>query len=176
MNGVSFSAARARAVDFAYEQHNEAELQYLSHHSFLQQPGQQTTLDGHVGPPPQFPRFGDVSQAKQYLSSPQYCSTVWLNWVSGRLSYAQCLMSTVLGRFLCCDHTFRLAKYVRKADGSRSYLAVLSFKNEFGQIAAYFFTHTTSLLEVQEGLQKLAARYKAAGLIVCTAPFVLHCL
>ena len=174
MHGVNFSAARGRAVDFAYEQHNEAELQYLSLQSLMQQPGQQTMLDGPVGAPAQFPPFGDISQAKQYLSSPQYCSTVWLNWVSDRLSYAKRLMSSILGRFLCSDHTFRLAKYVRKVDGSRAYLAVLSFKNEYGQIAAYYFTHTTSLLEVEEGLRKLANRYMAAGLAVCTTPVILH--
>ena len=171
MNGVSISAAHARAVDFAYEQHNQAELQYLSLHSLMQQPGQQTVLTAlpTADAPPQFPQFGHASIAKQYLSSGQYCSTVWLEWVRDRASYAQRLMSTVLGRFLCCDHTFRVAKYVRKADGSKAYLAVLSFTNEFGEIVAYYFTHTTSLLEVKEGLQKIAQRYKAAGQPVSSA-------
>lgn len=44
LNGVSISAAHARAIGFAYEQHNEAELQYLSLRSFMQEPGQQTVL------------------------------------------------------------------------------------------------------------------------------------
>lgn len=49
MNGVSISAAHARAVDFAYEQHSEAELQYLSLRSLMQGPGQQTTLTALPG-------------------------------------------------------------------------------------------------------------------------------
>ena len=71
-------------------------------------------------------------------------------------------MATTLGRFLCCDHTFCIAKYVRRTNGSMAYLAVLSFTNEFGEVVAYWFTHTTSLVEVKEGLEKLAQRYKAA--------------
>ena len=42
MKGVSITAAHERAIDFAYEQHNQAELQYLSLRSLLQQSGQQS--------------------------------------------------------------------------------------------------------------------------------------
>lgn len=58
-----------------------------------------------------------------------------------------------------------------------AYLAVLSFMNEFGEVVAYWFTHTTSLLEVKEGLEKLAQRYKAAGKpvsIVCSLSSASH--
>ena len=102
MNGTSITAAWTRAVDFAHKQHNAAELQYLSVQAFMQQPGQQTQLDGSgpSGAPEQFPQFGDASLAKQHLSSSQYCSTVWLDRVQDRCYYAQRVMSAVLGRFL----------------------------------------------------------------------------
>lgn len=107
MSGVSISAAHERAIDFAYDQHNEAELQYLSLQSLMQTTSQQIPLDVPqtviANPPPQFPQFGHASLTKQFLSSSQYCSTVWLEWVHDRCAYAQRLMATTLGRFLCCD-------------------------------------------------------------------------
>ena len=45
------------------------------------------------------------------------------------------------------DHTFRIAKYIRSTDGTQSYLALFSIRNEYMHIMAYYFTHTTSLVE-----------------------------
>ncbi|KAA6421252.1 MAG: hypothetical protein FRX49_08738 [Trebouxia sp. A1-2] len=64
------------------------------------------------------------------------------------------------GDFLCGDHTFCIAKNISYPDGTQAYLALFSIRNGYMQIVSYYFTCTTSLVELQEGLQK---RYEAAG-------------
>ena len=49
---------------------------------------------------------------------------------------------------------------VHQKYGTQSHLALFSIRNEYIHIVAYYFTHTTSLMELQEGLQK---QYEAAG-------------
>ena len=71
--------------------------------------------------------------------------------------------------FLCGDHTFRIAKYSRNADGAQLYLALFSIRNQCGNILGHWFTHTASLVELKEALQKSQKRYEAAvsPVLVC---------
>ena len=69
-------------------------------------------------------------------------------------------MSAVTGKFICLDHTFRVAKYVRRRDGKQAYKCVLTVYNELGLVLGQYFTYTTSMLEVEDALRKIAARYK----------------
>lgn len=166
--GTSFQAACERMHTFLKRSHNVAELTYMDQWGYLQQPGQQTQLDtiAPSGPPPQFGQFGAPGMPKPYLPASQSCSTIWLSVFEDKAAYAKRHMSSLLGDFLSGDHTFRTAKYVRNTDGSAAYMAVLNFKNEYSQTVAYWFTNTTSMLEVKVGLQKLQQRYIAAGLQV----------
>lgn len=82
-------------------------------------------------------------------------------------------MSRRLDRFHCLDHTYPPALYIRNIDGTRSYMALLSVKNELSQTVAYFFTSTNSLVEARGGLRMLQKRYVAAGLKVRSFPCVL---
>ena len=125
------------------------------------------------GPVLQFPAFANLR--KLYLSSSQWCSTLWLGFVEARVLFAQLIMSAVLGRFLAGDHTFRLAKFIRAATGEQSHLAVFSLKNEHWEVLGYWATHTTSLLETKAALLLVAERYRVLGVpvsilcIMCTA-------
>ena len=88
---------------------------------------------------------------------------MWLEVHRALADFADRYIASCLGDFLCLDHTFRIAKYIRHPDDSQSYLAVLSIKNERGQLVGYWFVKTTSLLEVLEALEKVQKRYEAAG-------------
>ena len=153
--------------------HNQAELEFLSLWNYQQQPGTQTVLDSPAlsGVPPQFGTFGNVGHSKPYISSRQYAAGIWLKKYRPLAPFAFLYIASCLGNFLCGGHTFRIAKYIRNTDGTQSYLALFSIKNEYMHIVAYYFTHTTSLVELQEGLQKQQeARYGhwAPRLQACT--------
>lgn len=68
------------------------------------------------------------------------------------------------------DHTFATAKCVRDADQQSVYKAVLTILNEHCQVVGQWFTHTTSLWEINSGLEKLKAWYKHEGTQVITSP------
>ena len=165
MKGLSFQAACDRAASFLRHNHNQAELEFLSLWNYQQQPGTQTSLDRPAlsGAPPQFGTFGSAGHSKPYISSGQYAAGIWLEKYRPLAAFAFLYIASCLGNFLCGDHTFRIAKYIRNTDGTQSYLALFSIRNEYMHIVAYYFTHTTSLVELQEGLQKLQKRYEAAG-------------
>ena len=175
MRGVSFTAAWQRVATFLRSQHNEAEVQYLSLNALVRQGGFQTTLDRGVpsGPVLQSPPFANLR--KLYLSSSQWCSTLWLKFVEARVLFAQRITSAVLGRFLSGDHTFRLAKFVRAATGEQTHLAVFSLKNEHGEVLGYWATHITSLLEIKAALLLVAERYRAIGVLVSECVFCTSC-
>lgn len=176
MKGVSIQASCDRALAFLRDSHNQTELAYMDYWAYRQKPGLQTRLDlpATSGAPPEFGQFGSASFHKPYLSSSQWCAGVWLAAHRTTASFANRYTASRLGQYLCLDHTFRLAKYIRNADGTQAYLALLSVKNEYGEVVAYWFTHTTSLLEVEEGLTKLQKRYEAAGLPVCLSQTMLE--
>ena len=165
MKGLSIQAACDRAVTFLRRNHNQAELDYISLWTYLQQPGTQTLLDRPTpsGAPPPFGDFGSAGHSKPYISCSQYGAGVWLEKYRPLAAFAFLYIASCLGDFLCGDHTFRIAKYIRNTDGSQSYFALFSIRNEYMHIVAYFFTQPTSLVELQEGLQKLQKRYEAAG-------------
>lgn len=93
-----------------------------------------------------FGQLGDGSVIKPYVASGQYLSTLWLKVMQKHVEAARLAMSAIKGRFWCTDHTFKIAKFVRDADGYQHYLAVLTIMNELGEVVAQFFTHTTPCL------------------------------
>ena len=90
----------------------------------------------------------------------QYLSAVWLEAMRPTIDWANRYLSTITGRFWCLDHTFATATRVRDANQQPVYKAVLTVVNEYCQVVAQWFTHTTSLLEVRSGLERLKERYK----------------
>ena len=162
-NGQGFQASSERIATSLYRQHAQNQLSYLQLHASKQQPGQQPKVDaGHPPkqPPPQFEQLGSAGFAKPYIPSPQYLSSAWLEAVKPQLEWAKRHMSAVTGKFICLDHTFRVAKYVRRRDGKQAYKCVLTVYNELGLVLGQYFTYTTSMLEVEDALRKIAARYK----------------
>ncbi len=114
-------------------------------------PGTQTSLDRPAlsGAPPQFGTFGSAGHSKPYISSSQYAAGIWLEQYHSLAAFAFFFIASSLGDFLCREHTFRLAKYIRNTDSTQSYLALFTIRNEYMHIVAYYFTHTTSLVELQ---------------------------
>ena len=175
-HGGSFSAGADHIKECFIKRHGQAHLAYLRHLAARRQAGMQTHLApaqapaGSAGPPPQL----QLSQQRQgtpepfsrdgtysgYLPTKQWLSTVWLDANRGRAQLAKRHMSTMGGRFLCMDHTFKCAKYIRDAQQQPQYKAVLTVMNEFSQIMAQWFTLTTSLEEAREGLVAISRRYK----------------
>ena len=82
----------------------------------------------------------------------------WLEVYSGKFDFAKCHMSTLTGNFLCLDHTFRTAKYVRNTDGSRAWQSSVS-TIEMVETVTYMFTSTTSMVEAKSLLMMLQKRY-----------------
>ncbi|KAG2501113.1 hypothetical protein HYH03_000931 [Edaphochlamys debaryana] len=73
-------------------------------------------------------------------------------------------MRSLLGQVLRIDACFKPTKHIRAADGSRAYGGTVSVMNERNQIIAQYHTGGGGgLLELEEPLQRLAARIKAAN-------------
>lgn len=125
MKGLSFQAACDRAASFLRHNQNQAELEFLSLWKYQQQSGTQTWLDRPAlsGAPPQFGTFGSAGHSKPYISSSQYAAGIWLEKYRPLAAFAFLYIASCLVNFLCGDHTFRLAKYIRSTDGAQSYLA-----------------------------------------------------
>lgn len=167
LHGASFQSASDRIRAQLYRQHYEHHLAYLSFHQTKQvtakQPGQQQRVDEVLHPPgapAQFHQLGTGGLGKPYIPCGQYLTGAWLEAVQHVVKWAKNHMALITSRCLCLDHTFRTAKYVRHSNGSQSYKCVLTAYTEVGQVMGQYFTHTTSLLEVEDALKMLAARYK----------------
>ena len=140
MKGLSIQAACDGAVTFLRRNHNHADISFWT---YLQQPGTQTLLDGPTpcGAPPPFWDFGSAGHSKPYISCGRYAAGVWLEKLRPLAAFAFLYIASCLVDF--CrrwDHTFRIAKYVRRTDGTQSYLALFSIRNEYMHIVAYCFT------------------------------------
>lgn len=170
LNGGSFTAA-AEGIREAFKRRDlRFRQQQLQHDLFRrkQSAGQLPALLRQ--PEPSAPSEPDVSRAGNaskhmdvsihFQPSRQYLSAVWLEAMRPSIDWSTRYLSTVKGRFWCMDHTFATAKCVRDANQQQLYKAVLTVMNEHCQVVAQWFTHTTSLLEVRSGLEKLKARYK----------------
>ena len=176
-HGQGFQTSAERIATSLYRQHAQNQLSYLQLHASKQQPGQQTRLDaGHppTQPPPQFEQLGSKGFAKPYIPSPQYLSSAWLEAVKDQVKWAEQHVSAGTGKFLCLDHTFRVAKYVRRADGKQAHKCVLTVYNERAKVLGQYFTHTTSMLEVEDALRKIAARYKDGDGPEVHVPAMIH--
>ena len=164
LHGASFQSASERISAQLHRDHCQQHHNYLSFHKTKQaiakQPGQQQRIDQQRGPPEQYDLLDTGGPGKPYIPSGQYFSGAWQEAVKPVVKWAKNHMALITSKFLCLDHTFRTAKYVRHSDGTQSYKCVLTVYTEMGQVMGQYFTHTTSLLEVEDALKKLAARYK----------------
>ena len=146
MHGGSFAAAEKRIISGFHLQHARHQLLYLQRNA--------------AEKPDKCPEhFGD--QPMGCMPTRQYLSTVWLDTMRPAIDFSSRYISTVKGRFLTMDHTFRSAKAIRRADQQPAYKAILTVMNEYSMIAAQWFTLTCSLEKVRPALQLLAARYPA---------------
>ena len=132
----------------------------------------------HTQSPPGVSREGNsfkhLKIDTSFQPSRQYLSAVWLEAMRPTIDWANRYLSTIKGRFWCLDHTFATAKRVRDANQQPVYKAVITVVNEYCQVVAQWFTHTTSLLEVRSGLEKLKERYKDEAIQVYPHSSALH--
>ena len=92
-------------------------------------------------PPPQFEQLGSQGIAKPYIPSPHYLSSAWLEAVKDQVEWAKRHMSAGTSKFLCLDRTFRVAKYVRCADGKQAHKCVMLVYNEKAVVLGQYFNH-----------------------------------
>lgn len=164
-HSASFQSAANRIRAQLYRQHAESHLRYLQFHVEKQGPppqaGEQRRLDHLLQKPQgpaQFDQLGTGCLHKPYIPCSQYLSDAWLEAVQPVVKWAKQHMSLITAKSLCLGHAFRTAKYVRHADGKQFYKFVLTVYTDTGQVMGQCFTHTTSLLEVEDALKKIAAR------------------
>lgn len=127
--------------------HNQAELEVLSLWNYQQQPGTQTVLDSPARSG-RLPNLGLL--AVQATPSLTYAAGIWLETYHPLAAFAFLYTASCLNT--SCVGTTASAQYISNTDGTQSYLALFSIRNEYMHIVAYYFTHTTSLVELQEGL------------------------
>ena len=101
------------------------------------------------------------------MPSRQYLSTVWLDTMRPTIDFHRRYISTIKGRFLTMDHTFKSAKAIRSPDQQPLYKAILTVMNEYSQIVGQWFTHTCSLEEVRPALELIAVRYPPGQVYSC---------
>lgn len=99
----------------------------------------------------------DVKGLFHYNPSPQYLESVFL--ASINLEWVQRYMSSIQGEYLCADHTFRIAKYIRDPTGERIFEAAFTVMNETCQIVGQYMVQTKSWIEVEPAMQALWQRY-----------------
>lgn len=146
MRSGSFAAAEQRIQAALKTQHERNHLLYLQHH---------LAQNSRAAPEP----FGDKPLG--FMPSRQYLSTVWLDTMRPTVDFYRRYISTIKGRFLTMDHTFKSAKAIRSPDQQPLYKAILTVMNEYSQIAGQWFTHTCSLEEVRPALKLIAAKVPA---------------
>lgn len=74
-------------------------------------------------------------------------------------------MSSITGQYLCADHTFKTANYIRDPENGKMYDAVFTIMNEFVQVVGQYMVQTKSWLEIQPAWKQVFERYKImAGL------------
>ena len=174
LRGGSFTAAADGIKEACKRREMRMQQEYLQFQLYNQRQslGQVTTLlaQSQHGSP----RAGNSSKhleiSTSFQPSRQYLSTVWLEAMRPSIDWANRYLSTIRGRFWCLDHTFATAKRIRDPNQQPVYKAVLTVVNEHCQIVAQWFTHTTSLLEVKSGLEKLKDRYNDDSIEVICMP------
>jgi hypothetical protein len=77
--------------------------------------------------------------------------------------YQALRMSMLTGEHLRNDDNFKLTKYIRSADGSRTFTGMNTTLNEFGQVVSRVLLTGNSHEDLVEPLQMLAERYQKQG-------------
>ena len=66
------------------------------------------------------------------------------------------------GKHLSGDHSFKLTNYIM-SNGSKTFTALCTMMNEYGQVAGFWFTTGTGMQELKECIQKLKVKYENFG-------------
>jgi hypothetical protein len=90
--------------------------------------------------------------------------------------YALLWMLSQGGVMLKTDHHFGTTDFIRLADHSKAFEAILTVMNESCQVLVQFLTSTKSLQEVQAGLERLVEAYTAQDLQVCSCHGCCTCM
>lgn len=164
LRGGSFTAAADAIREACMRREMRLQQEYLQFQLHKNQQGARQIPALLAESQPGASRAGNTSKhlelSTSFQPSRQYLSTVWLEAMRPTIDWANHYLSTIKGRFWCLDHSFATAKRVRDPNQQPVYKAVLTVVNEYCQIVAQWFTHTTSLLEVRSGLEKLKEQYK----------------
>jgi hypothetical protein len=94
-----------------------------------------------------------------YNPSPKWLEDVFMATVEEPLQFVERHQGSLVGRFLCTDHTFKTVKYIRGPDNAKVYEAVLTVMNEYCQVVGQYMVQTKSWFEVQQAMQLLWKRY-----------------
>ncbi|GAQ89859.1 hypothetical protein KFL_005690120, partial [Klebsormidium nitens] len=116
-----------------------------------------------ITPIPDFGEFESGTGYRSYVPSTGYLTSVYLAEFESRKQWIHQQLVHVDGRYVKLDHTFKVCKMIRTADGKKAFLGVMTVMNEYGQIVFQKMTQTTSLDEVSGDFQKIRARYAAHG-------------
>ena len=76
--------------------------------------------------------------------------------------YKKRKMQMIDGKHLSGDHSFKLAKCIL-SNGQKVFTAMYCIMNEYGQVAAWWFTTGTGMGELESELKKLKRRYELMG-------------
>ena len=71
-------------------------------------------------------------------------------------------MQMIDGKHLSGDHSFKMTKCIM-SNGSKTFTAMYTLMNEYGQVVAFWFTTGTGMKELEECVKQLKFRYENFG-------------
>lgn len=94
-----------------------------------------------------------------YNPSAKWLEDIFMECMEQPLEFVLRYQASITGRYLCADHTFKSAKYIRNADRSKTYEGIFTVMNELCQVVAQYMVQTKSWLEIKAGMTLLWKRY-----------------
>jgi hypothetical protein len=77
-------------------------------------------------------------------------------------AYGNKRMQGMDGKHLSGNHSFKLTKSIL-SNGTKTFAAMYTLMNEFGQAVAWWFTTGTGMAELEQSMKKLKHRYELLG-------------
>jgi hypothetical protein len=165
----NFSAASSKIRQMGHERLHVTQQRFLQfcHHqkaqymsslpySLSKQPYDSAAATASLSDPSALAMFN-------YNPSPKWLEEVFMASVEEPLQFVERHQGSLVGRFLCTDHTFKTAKYIKGPDNAKVYEAVLTVMNEHCQVVGQYMVQTKSWFEVQQALQLIWKRYEAVA-------------
>jgi hypothetical protein len=122
--------------------------------------------------------FGSINSGgyEAFVPSVGYMTNLFIAATQQEREYALLWMLSQGGVMLKTDHHFGTTDFIRLADHSKAFEAILTVMNESCQVLVQFLTSSKSLQEVQAGLERLVEAYTAQDLQVCSCHGCCICM